>query len=156
MPKPGLPNFRFHDPFWMSELDFRAHGQNLLWRLVTENTEIKWLQKNPLFPMDPETNPVLCSLPKASADPRLILPTSVEVTLSLIRIHRTTIIVTSLALIGAVLVYKYFQQEKPRLLRIARWLVCYRMSASRKILRPCCRAVSGALLERVCKYSGCI
>ncbi|OAA66830.1 heme peroxidase [Niveomyces insectorum RCEF 264] len=65
-PRPGFPHFRFYDPFWMAELDFQAHGQNLLWRLVTENTDIACLQRHPLFPADPVTNPVLCALPPAS------------------------------------------------------------------------------------------
>lgn len=63
---PGFPNFRFYDTFWLTELDLQAHGANLLWRLVTENTEIKCLQHSPLFPADRNTNPILCMLPKRS------------------------------------------------------------------------------------------
>lgn len=62
-PKPDLPNFRKLDDFWLNELDFPDHGTNLLWRLVAENTDIKCLQRDPLFPADPKTNPVLCNLP---------------------------------------------------------------------------------------------
>ncbi|EEH35462.2 hypothetical protein PAAG_06509 [Paracoccidioides lutzii Pb01] len=62
-PEPGLPNMRRLDDFWLNELDFPDHGTNLLWRLVTENTDISCLQQDPLFPADPKTNPVLCSLP---------------------------------------------------------------------------------------------
>lgn len=28
-PKERFPNFRVYDTFWMTELDFQAHGQNL-------------------------------------------------------------------------------------------------------------------------------
>ncbi len=79
MPTDEFPNFRFYDTFWMDELDFPAHGQSLLWRLVAENSEIKCLQKNPLFPMDPENNPVLCSLPPPGVDIKVIASTLVEV-----------------------------------------------------------------------------
>ena len=67
-PKPNSkhPNFRWFDTFWLNELDFPAHGANLLWRLVTENTDIRCLQQRPLFPADPKTNPVLCALPKTT------------------------------------------------------------------------------------------
>ena len=66
-PRPTVthPNARWLDPFWLTELDVQAHGSNLLWRLITENTEINCLQERPLFPADPTTNPVLCSLPEA-------------------------------------------------------------------------------------------
>ena len=82
MPKPGFPNFRFYDAFWITELDFQAHGQNLLWRMVIENTDIKCLQRNPLFPVDPDSNSILCSLPKASVDIKLLALTVVEVTIA--------------------------------------------------------------------------
>lgn len=77
-PRDGFPNMRMLDPIWMAELDFQAHGTNLLWRLVTENSDIKCLQKDPLFPQDPDTNPVLCALPKQSVDYGVILLTAVE------------------------------------------------------------------------------
>lgn len=68
---PDLPDFRKPDTFWLQEMDLPANGANLLWRLVTENTEIKCLQRRPLFPADPESNPVLCSLPKDATDPTI-------------------------------------------------------------------------------------
>ena len=111
MPKPGFPNFRFYDPFWMSELDFQAHGQNLLWRLVTENTDIKCLQQDPFFPMDPETNPIMCSLPKAGVDLALLSSTAVEVALSLIRIHRTEITLTIIAIVASFLIFRHLRQQ---------------------------------------------
>ena len=72
---------RFYDDYWMAELDFQAHGKNLLWRLVTENTEIKCLQRDPLFPVDPVTNPVLCALPPMKPSLSVIGSTAVEVVL---------------------------------------------------------------------------
>lgn len=59
-------NFRMLDPFWIAELDFPAHGTNLLWRLITENTNIQCLQRDPLFPYDAETNQILCQQPRES------------------------------------------------------------------------------------------
>ena len=99
-PRPGFPNFRFYDPFWMAELDFQAHGQNLLWRLIIENTEIKCLQRNPMVPADPETNPVVCSLPETGLDMRLLLLTVVEVTLAWVNTHTATLIVVAALLLG--------------------------------------------------------
>lgn len=49
-PLPGLPDARWIDPFWAEELDLETHGVNLLWKLVTDNTEIQYVQRNPLFP----------------------------------------------------------------------------------------------------------
>jgi len=106
MPKLDFPNFRFYDTFWMAELDFPAHGQNLLWRLVTENTEINCLQRNPLFPIDPKTNPILCALPPAGVDIKLLLSTAVEVTLALIKQNRVKILITLAALVVGIYVYK--------------------------------------------------
>jgi hypothetical protein len=65
-PTDQYPNARTLDNFWIAELDFPAHGTNLLWRLITENTNIRCIQQNPLFPADPTTNPVLCQLPSES------------------------------------------------------------------------------------------
>lgn len=103
MPKAGFPHFRFYDPFWMAELDFQAHGTNLLWRLVTENTEIKCLQKNPLFPVDEVKNPILCSLPPQKVDYTVLGVTSVEVSLSTIKSHKAEIISGLAALVFLVL-----------------------------------------------------
>ncbi|EPE06557.1 animal heme peroxidase superfamily [Ophiostoma piceae UAMH 11346] len=83
VPRDGFPNFRFYDDFWMQELDFQSHGQNLLWRLVTENTDIDCLQQYPLWPADADTNPVLCKPPKQKVDWRVIAATTIEITLAL-------------------------------------------------------------------------
>lgn len=115
-----FPNFRFYDEFWMTELDFQAHGQNLLWRLVTENSEIDCLQKNPLFPYDKETNPILCSLPKAGVDIKLLLSTGVEVTLSLVKEHYIEIIATVVALFAGLALFKRLRDRvkgHPQILR---------------------------------------
>jgi len=34
-PTEAFPNYRWFSDFWMKELDFQAHGTNLLWRCVT-------------------------------------------------------------------------------------------------------------------------
>jgi cytochrome P450 len=102
-PRPGFPNFRFYDTFWMTELDFQAHGTNLLWRLVTENSEIKCLQQHPLFPMDPETNPVLCSLPKQGVDYGVLIMTGIEIGRALI-LQRKTEIITLLVTLALILI----------------------------------------------------
>lgn len=110
-PKEGFPNFRVYDAFWMTELDFQAHGQNLLWRIVTENSEIKCLQKNPLFPVDDETNPMLCDLPKSDVDVKLILSTGVEVSRTLIRSNYVKIAVAVLAGLISFIVFKKLQDR---------------------------------------------
>jgi hypothetical protein len=106
MPKKEFPNFRFYDTFWMTELDFQAHGQNLLWRIVTENSEVKCLQRNPLFPMDPITNPMLCTLPSQGVDYKVLASTGVEVTLTLIRQHWVQLIMAFVALAAGSIVFK--------------------------------------------------
>ncbi|KAI0437232.1 heme peroxidase, partial [Xylaria telfairii] len=58
------PNFRFYNEFWLNELDIPAHGTNLLWRLITENSEVKCVQRAPLVPADLVTNPILCQQEK--------------------------------------------------------------------------------------------
>ncbi|KAI1339407.1 heme peroxidase [Xylariaceae sp. FL0016] len=113
----GFPDFRFYNTFWLTELDIQAHGTNLLWRLVTENSEIKCLQKSPLFPADPETNPVLCSLPKSPQDiPELAL-TGAQVSMSLLRQNYWKIIAAVSAGIAAFVVYKrWATSDIPRVL----------------------------------------
>ncbi|KAF5720968.1 hypothetical protein FMUND_3871 [Fusarium mundagurra] len=64
---PGFPNSRFYSDFWVKELDLPAHGMNLLWRLITENSEINCVQRSPLFPPDKDTNPILCSREAATS-----------------------------------------------------------------------------------------
>ncbi|CCL99225.1 uncharacterized protein FIBRA_01240 [Fibroporia radiculosa] len=88
-PRPieGFPRARWLNMFWLSELDLQAHGTNLLWRLIAENSEIDCLQKNPLFPYNPETNPVLCSLtPKTNWIETAL--TGLEVVIVLVKEHR--------------------------------------------------------------------
>ncbi|KAK1765407.1 heme peroxidase [Phialemonium atrogriseum] len=70
---PDLPNLRFYDPFWLREIDVQAHGANLLWRLITENTDIDCLQRRPLFPADPDKNPVVCSLDEGGGGDGLVV-----------------------------------------------------------------------------------
>lgn len=111
MPMEGFPNFRFYDTFWMTELDFQAHGQNLLWRLVTENSEIKCLQRNPLFPVDPVTNPILCSLPSQGVDYTVLASTGAEGTLALFRQRRLEIVMCLIALAIGIVTYKTIQDR---------------------------------------------
>ena len=86
---PDLPNLRFYDPFWLREIDVQAHGANLLWRLVTENTDIDCLQRRPLFPADPDGNPVVCSLDEGGAGDGLVgvAVAALEIALALLRQH---------------------------------------------------------------------
>ena len=116
-PRRGFPNFRFYDTFWLTELDFQAHGTNLLWRLVTENTDIKCLQQRPLFPVDPVTNPVLCALPKSKVDYTEIAVTGAEIGLKLIKIHEWEIFTWIGALVLAMVAYLWNKEKgKPRVL----------------------------------------
>ncbi len=110
--KKGYEGLRFYDTAWMAELDFQAHGQNLLWRIVTENTEIDCLQRNPLFPMDPVTNPLLCALPAQKADIKVILSTFAEIALALIRNNRVAILATLAALVVGICVYKKVEARR--------------------------------------------
>jgi peroxidase len=89
-PLPGFPNARWFDSFWLTELDFQAHGTNLLWRLITENSDIHCVQRSPLFPADPITNPILCIQSKTSfwSTVQTIAVTGVEGALALYRQHR--------------------------------------------------------------------
>ena len=86
-PKRGFPNFRFLDEFWLTEMDFQAHGTNLLWRLVTENTEIKCLQQKPLYPVHTVTNPVLCALPDQTVDHLNIAVTGAQIGKVVVKPH---------------------------------------------------------------------
>jgi peroxidase len=97
-----FPRARKPNTFWLKELDFQAHGTNLLWRLVTENSDIKQLQRNPLFPYDPVTNPILHELPPPNTDIREMLLLAVEVLLQLWGQYKL-VIFTTLAGIPAVL-----------------------------------------------------
>lgn len=111
-PKPTEthPNARFYDTFWLAELDFQAHGKNLLWRLVTENTDIKCLQGNALLPFDPVTNPILCALPAQKLDIPATIYTGVEVVLALIKMHKRTI----LKVLGTLVAIAFFAIRRER------------------------------------------
>lgn len=104
--KENLPNFRIYDEFWLTELDLQAHGTNLLWRLITENSEIKCVQHHPLFPTDPETNPVLCALPKQGLDVKNLSLTGVELVLALVRQHKVELIAGAAALAAGIFIIK--------------------------------------------------
>jgi peroxidase len=54
--------YHWFDAFWYQELNIHDYGTSALWRLITENSDVKCLQRDPLFPADPVTNPVVCSL----------------------------------------------------------------------------------------------
>ncbi|TAQ91302.1 hypothetical protein B7494_g374 [Chlorociboria aeruginascens] len=110
-PQPGLPNFRFYDTFWMGELDLQAHGTNLLWRIVTENSEVDCLQKQPLFPVDPESNPLLCvnKVQKQAVNYNSIALTGVEITRKFLLQHWSKIIteVTPWIVLTRAILYKH-------------------------------------------------
>ena len=109
----GYPDFRFYDTFWLTELDLQSHGVNLLWRLITENTEIKCVQQQPLFPADPETNPILCALPKAKQDYKYLGLTAVEVVLFFIKEHYVSIIIIILFLIAVIIAFRVWRRGRP-------------------------------------------
>ncbi|SJL02260.1 uncharacterized protein ARMOST_05586 [Armillaria ostoyae] len=114
-PKPTehFPKARWLNTFWLNELDFQAHGTNLLWRLITENSDVDCLQKNPLFPYDPETNPILCSLSPASPNvPELIL-TAIQVILTLYKEHQGSFISFLVGIITLVVWIIYQVQTQP-------------------------------------------
>jgi len=58
-------SLRKPDPFWLKEFDVVGQGNNLMWNIVTQNTDIKCLQKNVFFLPNPETNPIVCVDPRA-------------------------------------------------------------------------------------------
>ena len=64
---------------------------------MTENTEIKCLQRNPLFSVDSESNPILCSLPTQGVDVTLLASTGAEVSLALFRQYRVQIFMSLIA-----------------------------------------------------------
>lgn len=66
-----FPKARWWNAFWMEELDLQGYGMNSLWKLVTQNSDVKCLQQYPLLPVDPKTNPVICS--HVPAPPNLIM-----------------------------------------------------------------------------------
>ena len=110
----NFPDFRFYDKFWLTELDLQAHGVNLLWRLITENTEIKWVQQQPLFPADPNTNPILCALPKTKQDYGYLGLTMVEFLIALIKQHYIEIIIVLLiATVIAALLWRRNEAGSP-------------------------------------------
>ncbi|KAK8073414.1 Alpha-dioxygenase 1 [Apiospora phragmitis] len=106
---PGFPDFRVYSTFWLKEMDIEAHGANLLWRLITENSEIKCIQERPLFPMDPETNPVLCDLPDEPFDFPGVAVTAMAAAKFLLRRDKLEIIVSLLA---GLVVFRHFRRKK--------------------------------------------
>ncbi|KAF4952934.1 hypothetical protein FGADI_6367 [Fusarium gaditjirri] len=97
----GFPNFRFYSDFWVRELDLPAHGTNLLWRLITENSEINCLQRSPLFPPDRHTNPVLCSREASQGSPLAILFKLFQIALSLLKQGPYSFIATAIITAGS-------------------------------------------------------
>jgi len=67
VPIPFFPRARWFDPKWFDETDLTNKGIYGVWNLITKNSNIKCLQKDPLFPPDEKTNPVICSLPKETS-----------------------------------------------------------------------------------------
>jgi peroxidase len=92
VPRDDYPNFRWYDTFWMKELDLQAHGSNLLWRLITENTDIQCMQQKPLFPFDPESNPIVCALPAEKPDVLGLVVTGLQIGAALLRQHMWEIV----------------------------------------------------------------
>ncbi|KAF5985647.1 hypothetical protein FCOIX_2001 [Fusarium coicis] len=98
---PGFPNFRFYSDFWVKELDLPAHGTNLLWRLITENSEINCVQRSPLFPSDTDTNPILCSREASTASSLPVLFSLFQIALSLLKRGPFSFIATVIITVGS-------------------------------------------------------
>lgn len=98
----SFPNARFYNEFWLTELDVQAHGVNLLWRLITENSEIDCVQQYPLFPYDEKTNPILCATPSPEPDIWELILTAVQIVLKLIKQNPLLFIFT--VLIGILII----------------------------------------------------
>ncbi|KAF5678240.1 hypothetical protein FCIRC_6523 [Fusarium circinatum] len=98
---PGFPNFRFYSDFWFKELDLPAHGTNLLWRLITENSEINCVQRWPLFPPDEDTNPILCSKEAGKVSSLAILFSFFPIALSLLKQGPYSFIATVIITVGS-------------------------------------------------------
>ncbi|RBR19816.1 hypothetical protein FVER53590_25111 [Fusarium verticillioides] len=98
---PGFPNFRFYSDFWVKELDLPAHGTNLLWRLITENSEINCVQRSPLFPPDKDTNPILCSREASTASSLAVLFNFFQIALSLLKQGPFSFIATVIITVGS-------------------------------------------------------
>ncbi len=99
-------------------MDFQAHGTNLLWRLITENSEIKCVQHSPLFPADPEKNPILCSLAKQKLNFIELALTALQVIRALILEHKTQVIALAATILSAIITYLALKKSKnPPVLR---------------------------------------
>ncbi|KAF5710387.1 hypothetical protein FGLOB1_5501 [Fusarium globosum] len=98
---PGFPNFRFYSDFWVKELDLPAHGTNLLWRLITENSEINCVQRSPLFPPDKDTNPILCSREADKVSSSAVLLNLFQIVLSLLKHSPYSFIATVIIAVGS-------------------------------------------------------
>ncbi|CVL08573.1 uncharacterized protein FPRN_13175 [Fusarium proliferatum] len=98
---PGFPNFRFYSDFWVKELDLPAHGTNLLWRLITENSEINCVQRSPLFPPDKDTNPILCSREADKVSSSAVLLNLFQIVLSLLKHSPYSFIATVIITVGS-------------------------------------------------------
>lgn len=113
-PLPDFPNARWLDPFWLTELDFQAHGTNLLWRLITENSGIHCVQQRPLFPADPLSNPVLCIEAKTGfgSTVQTIALSAAEGILALYRQHPMRYNTILLGLVAAIAWYWYTHRSR--------------------------------------------
>lgn len=112
VPVEGFPDARFYDTFWLQELDLMEHGTNLLWRLITENTEIKCLQRRPLFPVDPISNPVVCALTQ-ELDLLGLAVTALEIALAVLRQHGLEIVVSGAGGVASRVLYKRWTARRP-------------------------------------------
>ncbi|KAF5630065.1 hypothetical protein F52700_7423 [Fusarium sp. NRRL 52700] len=112
---PGFPNFRFYSDFWVKELDLPAHGTNLLWRLITENSEINCVQRSPLFPPDKDTNPILCSKEASKVSTWGVLFNSLQIYLSLLKQGPYSFIATAIITAGSgiLAIMKYVGRKTP-------------------------------------------
>jgi peroxidase len=108
---PGFPDYRWYSSFWMKEFDIQNHGAGLLWRLITENSEIKCLQTAPLFPADEEKNPIICHQPKTPANIPSIILFALQVLVTLFRQHLPEIAGGLTALIAVISLYHHKKES---------------------------------------------
>ncbi len=92
-PNPGFffPRARTPSPFWVQELGLVDFGMCTLWNVITKNTDIKCLQRNPLYPVS-ENNPVVCECPGENISPPSLFPTTAFMIISSLSVIMTLLL----------------------------------------------------------------
>jgi len=65
---------RWLSKFWIEELNLNDNGFSALWRLIHDNSNVKCVQKNPMFPVGyklpiGQINDVVCKLSEFTTPP---------------------------------------------------------------------------------------